>query len=498
MTDTATQGQTVTVTDAGPSRKRLAITIPAEMVSEKISGSLDMLATQAELPGFRKGRVPRRLIERKFGEGVRDEAKTQLIAEAYQHAIETEQLKVIGEPDTKELEDLELIDGQDLSFEVEVEVSPDFDLPSLDGIEVLKPLIEVEDDRIEDETRKMCINDGALEERETPEVGDYLTGAGVMVGEDGHEFYNIEGAVVQVPTEESDGRGMILGIMVEDMGEQLGLPRPGETATITATGPAQHEREDIRGQKLTITFRVDRVDRIVPVALDDIVAKFGLADADQLKGIIRDRLEQRVVLEQRTLMRRQVAKHLVDSTDIELPEKMTEQQAARNLERRRLELMYQGADAAEIERHIAEMRSASTEAAQHELKLLFILNKAAEELDIKVEESEINAQIVQMAKEQGVRPEKLRQDMITHNRIPMVAEQIREHKVMDAIIDKSEVREVTVDEFNAKFGDADAAKTPTKKTAKKAGSKKTVVTKKVVKKTTKKSASKKTTKKTGE
>ena len=491
MTDTATTGQTVTVTDAGPSLKKLAITIPAAMVSEKISASLTTIQRSSALPGFRPGRAPLRLIEKKYGKGVKDEVKDQLIAEAYQHAIETEQLKVISDPETPGLEELELIDGKDLCFEVEVEVAPEFDLPSLDGIEVYRPLIEVEDQRIEAEAQKLCINDGELEERKTSDAGDYLTGAGVMVGDDGTEFYNIEGAVVQVPGDDSDGRGMVLGILIEDLGKQLGTPKPGETVTITATGPEQHERQEIRDQKLTITFKVDRVDRIVPAELDDIVAKFGLADADQLKGIIRDRLEQSVVVEQQTMMRRQVSKHLVESTEIELPAKMTEQQAARNLERRRLELMYQGADAAEVERHVAEMRSASTEAAQHELKLFFILNRAAEDLDVKVEESEINGQIVRMAQEQGVRPEQLRQDMISQNRIPMIAEQIREHKVMDAIIEKSEVKDATIEEFNARFGgegesgEKAASKKVTKKTSKA-----------TTKKTTKKSASKKTTKKT--
>ncbi|MBZ0171696.1 MAG: hypothetical protein K8E66_04885, partial [Phycisphaerales bacterium] len=96
------------------------------------------------------------------------------------------------------------------------------------------------------------------------------------------EFYNIEGAVVRVPPEEDDGRGMILGVMVEDFTKQLGLPKPEETATIKITGPQHHEREDIRGKDLTITFKVDRVDRIIPAPMADVVAKLGYESEDEV------------------------------------------------------------------------------------------------------------------------------------------------------------------------------------------------------------------------
>jgi len=79
---------TVKVSDAGPSLKKLSIEIPAETVTAKVRESLDTLALEAELPGFRKGKVPRALVEKRFGANVKKEAKGQLVAQAYQQAIE--------------------------------------------------------------------------------------------------------------------------------------------------------------------------------------------------------------------------------------------------------------------------------------------------------------------------------------------------------------------------------------------------------------------------
>jgi FKBP-type peptidyl-prolyl cis-trans isomerase (trigger factor) len=98
-TATTTEAQnTVKLADAGPSCKKLSIEIPAEVVSEKLRDSLDTLSVEAELPGFRKGRVPRWLVEKRFGPALKKEAKTELVATAFNKAVEDLKLKVIGQP----------------------------------------------------------------------------------------------------------------------------------------------------------------------------------------------------------------------------------------------------------------------------------------------------------------------------------------------------------------------------------------------------------------
>jgi trigger factor len=453
MADTPTTEEsqnTITVEELGPCLKKLTIEIPSEVVDEKLGESIDTLSIEAQLPGFRKGRVPRRLIERKFGSDVRNEAKNQLIASAYTEAVERHELKVIGDPSGDSVAELEVEPGKPLKFDVEVEVQPEFEIPSLDGIDVKKPIIDVPDAAIDAELERICVNEGRLEERETPEAGDYLTGTGVMTGdEDGHEFYNIPGAVIRIPLPEDEGKGMILGIMVEDFSDQVGMPKPGETVTVKAVGPDNHEVEKLRGSKVTVTFEVERVDRIIAAEIDDIVSRFGMADAEQLKSAIRSRMEQRAVVQQQTVMRQQISRYLIENTKIELPERVTAQQAARTLERRRLELMHRGVDPQEIETHMAELRAASGEVAVRELKLFFILHSAADDLDVKVEEAEINGRIAHMAGERNVRPERLRQELIQNNQISGIYTQIREHKTMDVILDKAKIEEMSGDDFNA-------------------------------------------------
>lgn len=438
----------VKVSDAGPNLKKLSIEVPAETVSAKLKESLDMLAGQAAVPGFRPGKAPRGLIEKRFGEGLRSETKNQLVAAAYQKAVEEHKLRVVGDPLSPELDKVELKDGKPLAFEIEVEVMPEFTSPAIDGIAVKKPKVDVTAAMIDEEIAKLCINEGTLESREKAEPGDYLTGHAIMKGKDGTEFYNLNGAVVQSPTSDKNGKGMILGVVVEDFAKQLGSPKAGDTVTVKTKGPENHEVEGIRNNDLTITFKIDRVDRIIPAKLEDIVAMSGLQSADQVREAIGNRLRTRMMVQQQVVMRQQIAKHLVESTKLDLPARLSATQASRLLERRRLELMYRGVEAQRIEERIAELRAATAAEATRDLKLFFILNRIAEDLNVRVEEQEINGRIAQMAQERNARFDKLRAELIQKNQIGGIFQQIREHKTMDAILAKAQVTEMSPEEFN--------------------------------------------------
>jgi trigger factor len=456
MADTAQADilKNYTVTDSGPSRKRLEIEVAAETVDQRLRDSVDTLLEEAELPGFRRGRVPKSLLQKRFGDNIRTEARNQIVAEAYQQAIEKSGLKVIGDPFGTQLKDIEIQAGKPLKFGLDVEVQPEFDLPKLEGLELKRPMIEIGQERVDEELTKICLNEGTLESHDESHAGDYLTGNAKMVDADGAEHYNIEGAVVQCPPD--GGKGMILGVFVDDLGKQLGLPKVGDSKTITTTGPEQHEVEALRGKKLTITFEVTAIDKIVPMERSELVSRFGLESEQELKDRLRERLEQRIKIQQATALRQQVARHLLDNVDFELPERMTAQQAARAMERRRMELMYRGMDEMDIEKHVAQLRAASVAEARQNMKLFFILNRVAEEMDVQVSENEARQHVAQMAFERGARPEQFFQELVQSNRIQSVFLQIREHKTLDAIIEKASVNDVKADQMDSQDVEASA------------------------------------------
>lgn len=454
---TAEQTNKVQIKDAGACAKLVSIEIPAATVADKLRGSIDTLAVEAAMPGFRKGRVPRSLLEKRFGATVRKEAKNELVTTALNKAIEDNKLRVVGDVSSESLPKLEIEEGRPFAFEVEVEVLPEFTLPKLDGIPVRKPTIDVTDEMVAEEVKKLCINEGSLESRDSAEAGDYITGHAVMSDDKGTEFYNLKGAVVQKPTADKKGKGMILGVVVEDFDKQLGSPKPGASVTIKVKGPEQHEVEGIRNANLTVTFQAERIDRIVPATSESIVQMYGFESEDKLRETIKNRLGERVKVQQQQVMHQQVAKYLLDNVQVELPKRLSATQAARTLSRRRMELMHRGVDAHKIEEHMADLRTASGTQATRDLKLFFVLFRIGEEFKVAVHDVEVNQRIAQMAFQRNVRPEQLRAELIQTRQINEIFQHIREAKTLDTLIAKASVTEMPADEFNKLMKD-EAAK----------------------------------------
>lgn len=465
--------QTVTVEDAGPALKRITIELPESRIKEKVESMFKELRDDAVLPGFRRGRAPRRLLEKRFKSSMTGQLKSQLLSESYAQAVEAEGLEVIGEPDVKDIDKLEVPETGAFKYVVDVEVAPKVELPAFDQIKVNKPIFEVTDEDVDTEVdnyrerfgKPKTIEDGAAEE------GDYLsTDVVVLAGEnakdDAEKLLDAPDTYVLVPDKKRNHKGHVAGIVVDDLGKLLKGKKPGDTETIAATGPAGHENEKIKGQPITIKVAIKKIERVDPAPVEDLPGLLGVESVDDLKSRIRQMLEQRHEQNQRADMHKQVAEYLIENVELELPKGVTGRQTARVLQRQQMELAYRGVPEDEIAQKIAEMREESEESAIRQLKLFFILDQAAKDLNVEVHENEINGRIAMMAYQQGRRPEKLRQEMHKRGQIEQLYLQVREQKVMDQIIEKASVTEV---KGEAKTADKPA---PKKKTSKKTTKKK--------------------------
>ena len=468
--------QTVKVEDAGPALKRISIELPESRIKDKIESTYTQLRDDAVLPGFRRGRAPRRLLEKRFASTITKDIKGQLISESYTQAVEDESLDVIGEPDVKDFDKLEVPEKGSLKFVVEVEVAPKVELPNYDKIEVTKTVTEVTDADVDKEIdmyrerfgKPATVEDGAAEE------GDYLfTDVTVLEGkdakEDAEKLLEAPETYVQVAPKSRDYKGHVAGIVVDDLGKQLAGKKPEETVTIGMTGPAGHENEKIKGQPITVKISIKKIERIEPAPIEDLPGMLGVESVDELKTRVRESIEQRHEQNQRADMHKQVADYLVENVDLELPKGVTGRQTARLLQRQQMELAYRGVPEDEIAQKIAEMREGSEEEAIRQLKMFFILDHAAKDLDVQVNENEINGRIASLAMQQGRRPEKLRQEMHKRGQIEQLYLQVREQKVMDLVLEKANIKEVKGEAGDEK---KPAAKKSTKKTTKKKSTKK--------------------------
>jgi trigger factor len=468
------------IEDAGPACKSLTITIPEDEIKGKMEDSYGSLEDEAVVPGFRRGRAPRRLLEKRFAEHVRDDVKNQLLSESYTKAIEDNDLDPLSDPQVEDAETLELPASGDLTFTVKVEVTPDVELPAYDSLEVTKTVTTVGESDVDDEIERMCQQSGTptTPDDATIEEGDY---AGVEVkiyegedvADDAEPIQEVPLDHVLVNGESADYKGHVAGIVVDDLGKQLLGKTGGDEITVSMTGPASHENEQIREKPITIKITVGTVHRIEAASVESITEQMGLASEDELKERVKTMLEQRAEQNTQADLYQQLTDALVEKVELELPKGITDQQASRVLQRQGMEMMYRGVPEEEVRAKLAEMRSESEEQAARQLKQFFILDKASKDLEIDVDEQELNGRIAMMAMQQGRRPDKLRQEMAKQGQIEQLYLQLREQKTLDKILESAKVTEVE--------GEADA-EPEAKKTTKKKTSKKKTTKKKTAKK----------------
>jgi trigger factor len=481
----------VKIKDAGPCKKKVLIEIPEEVVRKVTDERYSELGKDADVPGFRKGRAPRRLLEKRFGKEVSEQIKLQLIADATDSAIKDEKIDVLREPDV-EHEEIELPESGPLKFDFEVEVRPEFELPNLEGIPVKKCKLEVTDEQVNGEIEQLRRYSGLWTPKEgAAEEGDQIIADAVLKAEDVEEEEKLDN--IEIPVR---ANGFVGAVPVEDLDEVLTGAKSGDVKTTSVDVPKTFFREEYRGKKVDIEIKVEEVKSLKPAELDEnFLGRFGVENENELRERIRDMLLSRTEQHIRTEMSGQICKYMLDKTKFDLPLEIVAEQATLLLQRQYANLMRQGLSAEQLNEQMEYLRAGSEEQAKEQLKILFIMDKVAEKLEIEVTEEEVNGYIAQMAIQRGQRPERMREAMTRDGSLSQFRMQVREDKCVAKLLESAKITEIKP-EKQAKSAKKKAKKA-VKKTAKKSTGKTTKKTAEKTAKTVKKKPkkSKKTAKK---
>jgi trigger factor len=442
----------ITLIDIGPCAKQIKFHIPAKSIDTRLSDALSALAGEAAVPGFRKGKAPRGLIEKKFGANLLNEARGQIMSDAYQRALDENKLRPISEPRPVTGEVVaDLQRGKSFTFSVEIEIAPEFAVPDFTSYEVKKPTIDVTQEHIDGEILRQSYRWGAPARLEgTLEHLDRMLGKAVVTiaGKDG-VFFETDKALCVVPAKEDEGKGALLGLIFDGLDKALLGKSVGDTITVTTTGAEGHEREELRGKTINVTYTIGEAERITPRTNKELAEMFGVETEELFIEQIRDALEQRRDGEQRAAMREQVADQLIAGIQFELPTKLSEEQATRTIEQQRMEMLSRGVDEASVEHRIAEIRGKSETNAINRLKLFFIMSRLAEHFGVNVTDQELNGRIASIAAQQNARPEQVRAQIEKSGRMNEVVSVIRDAKVGDRIIAQAKVSDIAADAWNA-------------------------------------------------
>ncbi len=430
----------VTVEDAGPATKKVSVQIPEDRIKTKLAEQFKDIRREANIPGFRVGRAPAKLIERKFGGEIKEQVRRDLIRESYEQAVENHKLAVLGDPSFDAGSNITLPEAGPLSYTFEVEVQPDFTLPSLTGIPVKRPKVEVKEENVDQAMANLREQQGTLVPVEDAgiEAKDYIT-ADVHLKVDGNVVgHQHDAQLVARPAR-------IGGLDVPDFDAQIAGAKVGETRTVTAKGPESHANEAVRGKDVAIDVTVKDVKRLELAEITpEFLADLGFDNEQEVRDALREQMVERITYDVAQAQREQVQKYLMDHTTLELPTKLSAKQVDRVVQRRAMDLLMRGVPQEQVMSQVELLRAGAADEASKELKLFFILQKIATDQDTDVDEHELNGRIALLAAQKGERPEKLKSEMSKDGSLANLYIQMREQKALDVVLESAAIEDVDV------------------------------------------------------
>lgn len=428
-----------TVENLEKSRVRLHIEVDSAELEQAIQGAYRKVVTKVNLPGFRKGKAPRALLERNFGvEMFYEDAIDILLPKAYSQALEETKIQPVGQPDV-DVEKIEKDEGAILLLEVDV--FPQVTLGEYTGLAVEKEIETVTEEDILDVLANMQERSSELivvDSRNEVQQGDFavIDFTGYI---DGEPFSGGAGENHQLEI----GSGQFIpGFEEQIIGMQV-----SEEKDIIVTFPKDYHADSLAGKEATFKVKVKELKEKLLPELDDEFAKdvSEVATLDELKAQVRTDLESAASRRMRNKVEKALVEQIIANSTIDVPQTMIDQQAEYLLNDFSHNLLYQGMN---IDYYLQATKSTKEDLlksfapeAEVQVKRDLLLDAIADKEGISATEEEINNRIEEIVKDSS-QPEKTRE--IWESRRENLGISLRMEKTMNFLVENAKIKETVV------------------------------------------------------
>ncbi|MDQ8700952.1 trigger factor [Streptomyces sp. LHD-70] len=417
-----------------PTRVRLTVEVPFEELKDSLDAAYKKINQQVTVKGFRKGKIPARVIDQRFGRGaVLEEAVNDALPKFYTEAVNEAELNVLGQP---EVDITELKDGETLNFTAEVDIRPEIEIPDYSGIEVEVDAVEVTDEDVEksvEQLRERFASTSPVE-RAAAE-GDVLT-------------IDLEAKVDGEVLEDGVASGVSYTIGSGELLDGIDEAVTGLEADGEATFTSQLKGGSAEGQDAEVTVKVTQVAARELPELDDEFAQLAseFDTLDELKADSRKRLANMKQYDQATQAQERVLEKLLELVEVPVPEKLLEDEVhtrKHNLENHQLAQM--GLDLAkylEIQGKSAEDFDAETrEQAVKGIKTQFVLDELVNKEKLNVSQEELTEHLMRRAQSSGMSPDQFAQAVVEGGQVPMLVGEVARGKALAVVVEAATVKD---------------------------------------------------------
>ncbi len=418
-----------------PTRVRLTVEVPFEELKPSLDAAYKKIASQVNVPGFRKGKVPARIIDQRFGRAVvLEEAINATLPRLYTKAVVDNNVRALGQP---EVDVKELADGELFTFTADVDIRPEFDVPAYAGIEITVEDADVTGAAIDAEVDALRERFASLATVERAAT----TGAYVSI--------DLSASLDGTEIDDAQAKGLSYeigsGELLDGLDEAVTGLSAGESATFRTTMAGG----DFDGQEVDVVATVNSVkEKSLPEPDDEFAMLASEYDTlEELREGVREQLERLAALRQATQARDRALDALITSVELPLPERVLANAVASRRHTLEHQLENAGIDiATALDREgktEEDLTADFTEDAERGLRAEFILDSIADAENIAVSEAELADHIVRSAARYGMRPDDFAKEIVdAGQQITMVAE-VRRGKALSAVVEAALVTDAS-------------------------------------------------------
>ncbi len=390
---------------------------------------------QFTIDGFRKGKAPRSIIEKHYGEGVFfDEAINSLMQENYAAAIGELELEVI---DTPKLTFGEIAKGKDLTANVEVEVYPDVEVKDYLGVEIDKVEKEITDEDIDNEIKSLQKRNSrmVLVDRPVKDGDTVLIDYAGYVGDNQFEGGTAERYPLKIGS----------GTFIPGFEEQLVGANAGDDVEVKVTFPEEYHAEDLAGAEAVFKCKVHEIkEEEIPEVDDEFVKDVSECDTlDEFKAQIRENLEKSAKASSEMEMKNAALEKVYEANDIDVPNAMVEDEITNMMREFDQQLRAQGMSLDKyfeyLQANADDFREQIREEAQKKVKTRMIVQAIAEKEDIQADKEDVDKEIEFMAMQYQLEADKIK-EMLGPDNIAFIEKDIKIRKAIDYIFEKAVIK----------------------------------------------------------
>ncbi|GAB6983701.1 trigger factor [Nocardioides pyridinolyticus] len=418
-----------------PTRAKLTVEVPFEELKPSLDAAYKQIAKQINVPGFRRGKVPPAVIDRQVGRGaVLDQAINEVVPQKYVQALQENSLTPLAQP---EIEVTKFEDNSALEFTAEVDVRPEIDLPSYDGVEATVDDVELTDADVEEQVEALRERFATLIDVERPAAdGDFVV-MDLKATRDGEV---VEGAEVAGMSYRVGRGGMLDGL-----DEALTGMAAGDEKTFTS----QLVGGDLVGEDVEVLVSVSQVQEQELPDLDDEFAQMAseFDTVEELTADVRERLGRGKRLEQAAAARDAVLEAILDKIDVPLPEVMVTDELNARRQNIEQQLAFAGIT---MEKYLEDEEQTQEEfeadlerRVRDAVAAQFILDEIAKREEFGIDQQELSEHMVRRAQQSGQDPQEFANHMFEHNHIPDLVQEILRGKALARIVESAVVTDAS-------------------------------------------------------